>query len=169
MSKAFDTVDRKMLFEELEEILDDDEIHLLSKITNLPEIKVKIRDIVGESFLTNTGIMQGDCLSAILFILYLARCPRCLRKPTKTKMKDFSIKPKFADDLTFLGKSKTEIDEIENKLPIQLKKYKLAINKRKTERYEIPSPDPPPPSLPNTETLLLHKEDRICWSALVLY
>ena len=50
MSKAFDTVDRKMLFEELEEILDDDEIQLLSKITNLPEIKVKIRDIVGESF-----------------------------------------------------------------------------------------------------------------------
>ena len=160
MSKAFDTVDQKMLFEELEEILDNDEIHLLSKITNLPEIKVKIRDIVGESFLTNTGIMQGDCLSAILFILYLARC---LRKPTKTKMKDLSIKPKFADDLTFLGKSKTEIDEIENKLPIQLKKYKLEINKTKTERYEIPRHAPPPPSPPNTKTLLLH---RICWSAL---
>ena len=55
MSKAFNTVDRKMLFEELEEILVDDEIHLLSMITNLPEIKVKIRVIVGESFLTNTG------------------------------------------------------------------------------------------------------------------
>ena len=81
-------------------------------------------------------------------------------------MKDFSIKPKFADDLTFLGKSKTEIDEIENKLPIQLKKYKLEINKTKTERYEIPRPEPPPPSPPNTEALLSHKEDRICWSAL---
>ena len=78
-------------------------------------------------------------------------------------MKDFSIKSKFADDLTFLGKSKTEIDEIENKLAIQLKKYKLEINKTKTERYEIPRPEPSPP---NTETLLLHKEDRICWSAL---
>ena len=62
MSKAFDTVDRKKLFEELEDILDDDELHLLSKITNQPELKVKVRNTVGGAFTTNTGIMQGDCL-----------------------------------------------------------------------------------------------------------
>eukprot|EP00795_Rhopilema_esculentum_P001927 gene1927-16438_t len=68
ISKAFDVVDRKKLFEELEDILDDDE--LLSKITNQPELKVKVRNKVGETFTTNTGIMQEDCLSAVLFILF---------------------------------------------------------------------------------------------------
>ena len=125
MSKAFDTVDRKKLFEELDDILEDDELHLLSKITNQPELKVKLRDTVGESFKTNTGIMQGDCLSAVLFVLYLAKC---LRLPTKTKMKGFCIKPKYADDLTFIGTSKIEIDEIEAKIPVQLRKYNLEIN-----------------------------------------
>ena len=78
-SKAFDTVDRKKLFEELEDILDAYELHLLSKITNQPELKVKVCNTVGETFTTNTGIMQEDCLSAVLFILYLAKC---LRLPT---------------------------------------------------------------------------------------
>ena len=57
MSKAFDTVDRKKLFEELDDMLEGDELHLLSKITNQPELKVKLRNTLGESFKTNTGIM----------------------------------------------------------------------------------------------------------------
>ena len=163
MSKAFDTVDRKKLFEELDDILEDDKLHLLNKITNQPELKVKLENTVGESFKTNTGIMQGDCLSAVLFILYLAKC---LRLPTKTKKEGFCIKPKYADDLTFIGTSKIEIDEIEVKKPVQLRKYNLEINTSKTERYEIPRPEMPPP-LPTAETLKKLREDTICWSALV--
>ena len=50
MSKAFKTVDRNKLFEELDDILEDDESHLLSKLTNQLELKVKLRNTVGESF-----------------------------------------------------------------------------------------------------------------------
>ena len=160
MPKAFDTVDRKKLFEELEDILDGDELHLLSKITNRPELKVKVRNTVGESFKTNIGIKQGDCLSAVLSILYLAKC---LRLPIKTKMKDFCIKPKNAGDLTFIGTSKVQIDEIEAKIPAQLRKYNLEVNTSKTERYEIPRPEMPRPP-PTAETLKKLKEDTICWS-----
>ena len=39
MSKAFDTVDREILFEHLEEILDADELYIFHILTNLPEIK----------------------------------------------------------------------------------------------------------------------------------
>ena len=72
MSKAFDTVNRQTLLTDLEEILSPDELHLLSMITNRPEIKIKLEDQLGESFTTYQGIMQGDCLSAVLFIIYLA-------------------------------------------------------------------------------------------------
>ena len=60
---ATDSVDRKKLFEELEDILDEDELDLLSKSTT--ELKVEVRNTVGETFTTNAGIMQGDYLSAV--------------------------------------------------------------------------------------------------------
>ena len=71
MSKAFDTVNRTKLFEHLERILNPDELHLLSIITNFTKVKVKVNNVFGELFITLIGIMQGDCLSALLFIFYL--------------------------------------------------------------------------------------------------
>ena len=72
MSKAFDTVDRNKLFEGLEEILLPEELHLLHLLTNNVKLKVKAGKEYGTDFTTLKGIMQGDCLSAILFIFYLA-------------------------------------------------------------------------------------------------
>ena len=81
--------------------------------------------------------MQGGCLSAILFIFYLAAC---LKKPIKTKMKGFLLKPKYADDMTLLGTSKIQIDSIKQQLPAQLSKFNLQMNQSKTEKYTIPRP-----------------------------
>ena len=72
MSKAFDTVNRKLLFKNLETILGQDEMHILSILTNRPNISIKLGQEKGELFKTYQGIMQGDCLSAVLFIYYFA-------------------------------------------------------------------------------------------------
>ncbi len=61
MSKAFDTVRRDTLFERLEKILQPDELHLLSILTNRPTIRIRINEEFGETFETYLGIMQGDC------------------------------------------------------------------------------------------------------------
>ena len=74
MSKAFDTVKRDILMKNLEKILNPDELHILSILTNKPALKVKVDKEYGEAFQTSLGIMQGDCLSAVLFIYYLAQC-----------------------------------------------------------------------------------------------
>ena len=63
MSKAFDTVDRKILFEHLDEILNADELFIVHFLTNKPEIAIKIGSLTGISFLNTIGIMQGDCNS----------------------------------------------------------------------------------------------------------
>lgn len=52
------------------------------------QIKLKLPTLkkgeaIGESFETHTGILQRDCLSTILFMLYFI----FLIKPTKKKMK----------------------------------------------------------------------------------
>ena len=80
MSKAFDTVNRNKLFEGLE---------------------------YGEEFKTIICIMQGDCLSAILFIFYLA-CALADHSHTITSIQPpqenqnnatFTVQQKYADEL----------------------------------------------------------------------
>jgi hypothetical protein len=82
MSKAFDTVNRKTLFHILEEILDEDELHILKLLTEDVKLQVKIEDELGEPIITDTGVPQGDCMSALLFILYLAQALKQHRENT---------------------------------------------------------------------------------------
>ena len=72
MSKAFDTVNRAKLFNCLEKILLPEELHLFEVLTKNVKLKVRVGEEESKEFKTLIGIMQGDCLSAILFILYLA-------------------------------------------------------------------------------------------------
>ena len=73
MPNAFDTVNRIQLFKTLEEILLPDEINLLHILNNDVKLKVTVGADYEPEFKTSVGIMQGDCLSAVLFIFYLAK------------------------------------------------------------------------------------------------
>ena len=81
----------------VEKILNPDELHLLSIITNFTKVKIKVNHAFGELFITLIGIMQGDCLSALLFIFYLAQCLRNEREGIEDSI---LIAPKYADDIT---------------------------------------------------------------------
>ena len=72
MSKAFDTVDKGKLFKILKEILNDDELHLMKVLIQDVKLQVRIGNQSGDTFNTNIGVPQGDCLSPVLFTLYLA-------------------------------------------------------------------------------------------------
>ena len=74
MPKAFDTVNRKLLLDQLEKILEPDEMFLLSVLINETTLQIKVDKHLSEKIQTNTGIIQGDCLSTTLFIFYLASC-----------------------------------------------------------------------------------------------
>ena len=163
MSKAYDTVNRRKLFEHLEQILNPDELHLLSIITNLTKVKVKVNNTFGTLFVTQIGIMQGDCLSALLFIFYLSEC---LRNERNGLQESIFIAPKYADDVTYALKNEESQTKLEETIPKILQTHKLKINTSKTEEYTIPKPPPPPPSPPTMETLLAHKNDKVCWSEL---
>ncbi len=73
MSKAFDTVDRGQLFEDLKEVLEEDELHMISILLKDVRITVRIKNTSGEPFTSNVGVPQGDCLSPVLFTYYLAK------------------------------------------------------------------------------------------------
>ena len=71
MSKAFDSIDREILLEDLNKILDADELHIKILIKDVTLI-VRNGKTFGTAFNTTKGIPQGDSLSPILFTLYLA-------------------------------------------------------------------------------------------------
>ena len=81
-------------------------------------------------------------------------------------MKGFLSTPKYADDVTYAGTSKCQVDELEVKVPVCLNEYHLTANETKTEKYQIPKPPPPIPPLPSMETLIKHKGDKHLWSEL---
>ena len=163
MSKAFDTVNRKMLLKDLEEILDKDELHLLSKITNQPKLKIKLEGQQGEAFKTTQGIMQEDCLSAVLFIYYLS----CALKAEQinqndhnyAKAIDLDINPKYADDIKYITDNKQTHENREEITTKRLKEYNLGVNKTKTENYEVPENQ-------NPESVPEYDGKRILWSEL---
>ena len=154
MSKAFDTVDRSKLMQYLSEFLTKSEMFMLNLLINDIILNVKIGNITGEDIPTEIGICQGDCLSALLFIFYLARAIKPLpmlpvredyQKPLWSALDwviprdkhNVEIDPKYADDISYLRTEERKRNQIERCVPPMLKESNLDVNEDKTEKYDI--------------------------------
>lgn len=73
MSRAFDTVNRKILLQDLHSILDPGELHMIKILMQDVRLIVDVEGKRGEPFTTNVGTPQGDCLRPTLFTLYFAK------------------------------------------------------------------------------------------------
>lgn len=166
MSKAFDTVDRGKLFEDLSKILNDDELHLISILIKDVELVVRCGKSEGTKFKTNIGMAQGDCLSPVLFTLYLARAlevdnnkSSCTADHTYAKINptsesilpphlrdhNYSIKQEnnitidqqYADDIGWITNSQYKTTQVKQNIPKKLEERNLQVNQSKTEEYII--------------------------------
>ena len=113
----------------------------------------------GKEIISNIGVAQGDCLSALLFIFYLAYVIREIsRETTREDHRDrvlwsaldwvidrdihrIEIDPKYADDLTFIRSDKSQMRNVKRAIPQMLSDGNLEKNKSKREDYDIPSTD----------------------------
>ena len=102
--------------------------------------------------------MQGDCLSAVLFIYYLAKC----LKEEQNQMYGFYLCPKYADYITYVTSSLEKLEEIWKDTPPKLKSYNLQVNQSKTEKYQIPRPIPEQ-YLPELD---INTNQNVLWSEL---
>ena len=150
MSKAFDTVNRSTLMKDLVLILEPDELHLIKILVTEVQLVVKCGKTLGKCFQTNTGVPQTDCLSPILFILYLANAlqeepvyeqPKKVAKTGKhvyIEQTKIVIEAQYADDISWLTNGDyTIIEGIKVKVKTQLEKRGLIINTEKTEEHKI--------------------------------
>ena len=164
MTKAFDSISREKLLTDLEEIIDQDELHIMQLMLNV-RLSVKCGSYQSEYFETDTGAPQGDCASANEFTLYLAKTLQGTYHPTnvqpqdhcyvthehqnlvehlvdhdyfiQTKSEHLDIKQEYADDLSRLTSDNNEIQFMKENLPKILKARDLIINEPKTEEYHI--------------------------------
>ena len=139
MSKAFDTVCRKKLMNDLKSILEPDEYHMLSILIMDVKLKIRVGQVIGEEITTEIGIAQGDCLSAVLFIFYLAITLN-KKETTAAAVQDHGylrIDPKYADDITYLSTKAERNNKIEKEIPSMLKERNLFANHSKTEKETI--------------------------------
>ena len=164
MSKAFDTIQRDVLMEDLKEVLDPDELHMFYLLLKDVKIKIRVGEEMGEEISTNIGAPQGDCASAILFTFYLAKSlqiqrqtdeeehnyakareetpapPEHLQDHTYTRMhpnRNLTIDQQYADDIGWATTNKETTENIKKTVPQKLKDRNLTINIEKTEEYTI--------------------------------
>ena len=162
MSKAFDTISRKLLFQHLEKDIEPDELYYLSILTNKPELKVRVGAALADPFQTLAGIMQGDCLSAVLFIYYLGKALNTTSIKIVAESEGvFYIEPKYADDITSVTVDDVGgriMDKVDAEHPAALKKYHLQCNPSKTENHAVPPKTITLPPNPNCKAP--------CWSEM---
>ena len=109
MSKAFDTLKRDIIIEDLRKVLNKDEIHLVALLLENVELRVKLENQLGSAFKTNIGSPQGDGASALFFIEYLAE---------RLKNRDSKLLSALEGLLTINPKTDKEQQEIQNELQI---------------------------------------------------
>ena len=148
MSKAFDSVNRKTLLENLKIILCESKMRMMYLLINNAKLKVRkwVGGSLGEEILTNIGAAQGDCLPALLFIFYLAQFVNVIpglrtrayfgNKVLWSELDwlidrdtcQVVIHPKYADDIRFVRTDETKINQAKRLLPDLMKKENLTEN-----------------------------------------
>ena len=71
MTKTTGTIERALSVEDLQQILEPDTLHLVSRLLTDVQIEVKHKKTLGDRFKPDIGSPQGDCASPIWFIFLI--------------------------------------------------------------------------------------------------
>ena len=91
-------------------------------------------------FETTIGTPQGDCLSPVLFVIYLESALRDLRATLPPRLPADELLPGeviYADDTDFLSSSRTWLDSISPSMNEVLRECHLKVNEEKLEQTTL--------------------------------
>ena len=134
MSAAFDTIDRHLLLRILEDVVDEDDLRMVRFLLSNTNVNTKINGATNQQpFTSNIGTPQGDCLSPVLFTIYLEHAMKEVRKviprPDTTFERYGPSEISYADDVDFISQNHIDTSAIQSVLT----KYNLKVNIEKTE------------------------------------
>ena len=145
--KAFDSIQRNTLIEDLKNVLNQGELYLIRFLLDI-KIATQCGNYKSRFFSTDTGAPQGDCASASEFTFYLAKSLEAtIANETLSLEEHINIQSnypivspnyidqQYADDISKISTSISAIEKMKDKLPVKLVQRGLKINESKTEEY----------------------------------
>ena len=162
MSKAFDSLNRNILLQDLQNTIEPDELHIISVLLNV-SLAVRCQKTMSKSFETDTGAPQGDCVSANEFTYYLAKALSPIKSnqladhpyadhriissvadhlaehnySTITLKNHIDIEMEYADDIGKITSNHSALQSFKKNVTECLKVKNLTINQDKTEEFLI--------------------------------
>jgi hypothetical protein len=132
--QAFDSVNRKEIYEALEDFgIPHKLIRLLKMTLQKAQVKVMIGNQLSKSFDVTYMVRQGDALSATLFNLILHKIIQNIEVTGTIVNKSKQILG-YADDIVLVGRNITALQELFIELEKEGKKVGLNINEDKIHK-----------------------------------
>lgn len=127
-TKAFDYIDRELIQEKLEETLGINNVwtKTAKSILRWNEVNVSDNRSTSEPILQTNGVLQGDPLSPLLFIL---AAEEILRLTQREGINAYA----YADDIVVGSKDITKLQETMDVVEEWCTKHKFEINVKKTQ------------------------------------
>ena len=135
MEKAFDRVDRRLLFFRLQQYGINGRIYeIIKAIYTGNKSSVKVNDNMTDWYDVNCGVRQGDILSPLLFNLYINDLVVTIKKLNLgIAMGNLTLGVLlYADDLAILAENESDLQIMLNTLYTWCEKWKLRVNINKT-------------------------------------
>lgn len=135
-SKAFDTVPRNLLIKKLVEMhgIRGSIVKVLASIYNSNVIRVDDGNALSHPIIQNRGVLQGDSLSPLMFILYTADLPERLSEGSDPE--EVSVLC-YADDLVMYSRNIKAVRRALVALHKYCLEFKLEVNVKKTKAVKF--------------------------------
>jgi hypothetical protein len=139
LEKAYDRVDRRLMWKTLEEYgVDRQLIGAITSLYSNSKSCVRILGRKSEMFRVGAGLRQGCVLSPLLFIIYMDRIARRSLGQESVTIGSVSVSHLlFADDLAILAPSQVDLQRALDRFSLECEAASMRINTAKTETLVI--------------------------------
>ncbi|UYV84141.1 hypothetical protein LAZ67_X001306 [Cordylochernes scorpioides] len=138
LTKAFDTVPHDLLWQKLQKMgISNKFVMLIKNFYQEAKITIRWKGQYSSNVKINSGVLQGESLSPLLFILYMADLIELYNNSALTgfHLPDFGVLHllMYADDIAIVGESKINLQIKINLLKSYLDNNKLVLNENKSK------------------------------------
>jgi len=132
--QAYDSISRNKLWKTMENFGIPQKYIALVKMCNInTNFKVRFWQETSIQFKVQTGLLQGDALSPMLFNIALDKMVRDTSEDRKMSLGDLNVLLAYADDIVIIGNSRYDVIQTTRKLLKASKRMGLKVNQQKTK------------------------------------